>query len=177
MRSLLSSHPSLTSKFRALITATTTRSFYTMSTPTTFTHCVPADQPNGSKDVDDATWRTKLSAHEYFILREKGTDARHGPLDKVFAPGDYFCAGCGTHLYTAGMKYDCGCGWPGFWDCVPGVVREQPDKDGRRTEIVCNLCNSHLGHVFRGEGFTNPPPNERHCVNDTAVKFVPAESK
>eukprot|EP00796_Vickermania_ingenoplastis_P004640 gene4640-3343_t len=130
------------------------------------THCVPATAPGaGSKDVPDAQWRERLSPAAFRVLRLKATDPVGGPLDDCFEPGEYRCAGCETPLYTSKMKFACGCGWPGFWDCLPGVVREVPDADGRRVEIVCHACNSHLGHIFRGEGFQNPPPNERHCVN------------
>jgi peptide-methionine (R)-S-oxide reductase len=70
------------------------------------------------------------------------------------------------------MKFDCGCGWPGFWTCLPKAVREEADADGRRVELLCNACNGHLGHVFRNEGFSNPPPNERHCINSVSLRFV-----
>ena len=56
-------------------------------------------------------------------------------------------------LYTSAMKFDCGCGWPGFWGCIPGAVRDSADADGMRVEILCNACDGHVGHVFRGEGF------------------------
>ena len=122
-------------------------------------------------------WKATLTPVQYHILREKGTDPVGGKYDDLFDDGEYVCAACKTPLYTSAMKFACGCGWPGFWDCIPKTVREQPDKDGRRVEIVCNACNSHLGHVFRNEGFSNPPPNERHCVNNTSIIFIPAESK
>jgi len=113
------------------------------------------------------------------VLREKGTDPRHltvakGGYDDLYDKGTYSCAACGVALYTSAMKFDCGCGWPGFWTNISKTVREEPDKDGLRVEIVCNACNSHLGHVFRNEGFKNPEPNERHCVNSTSLKFTPA---
>lgn len=134
----------------------------------------------GSKDIGDAAWKKKLSKQEYYVLREKGTDPRHmtvskGGFDDLYDAGSYFCRACGTKLYDSSMKFDCGCGWPGFWTNVPNAVREEPDTDGFRVEILCNACNGHLGHVFRNEGFSNPAPNERHCVNSTSLKFVPAE--
>lgn len=136
------------------------------------THCAQPHEIDGSKDVGDAEWRKQLSSAEYRVLRDKGTDPRHMPLDRFFEEGSYVCAGCKTLLYTSEMKFDCPCGWPAFFDCVPKAVRESPDADGQRVEILCNACNGHLGHVFRGEGFDNPPPNERHCVNSTAIAFV-----
>ncbi|ESS65278.1 peptide methionine sulfoxide reductase B8 [Trypanosoma cruzi] len=138
------------------------------------THCASHAETDGSKDIDDAAWRRKLTPEQFHILREKGTDPRFGPYSDHFEPGEYLCAACGTLLYKSEMKFRCGCGWPAFWDCVPGAVREEPDSDGVRTEIVCNACNSHLGHLFRGEGLCNPPPNERHCVNSTSIRFQPS---
>ncbi|CAG9577382.1 conserved hypothetical protein [Leishmania major strain Friedlin] len=144
-----------------------------MTTP--LTNCAGPQEKDGSKDMSDEEWRRILTAQEYHILREKGTDPVGGKYDDVFDEGEYVCAGCKTPLYLSSMKFACGCGWPGFYDCIPKRVREQPDRDGRRVEIVCNVCNSHLGHVFRGEGFRNPPPNERHCVNSTSIIFRPTQ--
>eukprot|EP00658_Telonema_sp_P-2_P082435 TRINITY_DN8715_c0_g2_i2.p1 TRINITY_DN8715_c0_g2~~TRINITY_DN8715_c0_g2_i2.p1 ORF type:complete len:202 (-),score=19.44 TRINITY_DN8715_c0_g2_i2:362-967(-) len=135
---------------------------------------------DGTKDRPDAEWRAQLTEVQYQVLRLKDTDPRgftaaKGGFDDHYDVGEYHCAGCETLLYTSRMKFDCGCGWPGFWDCVPGAVREHSDADGRRVEILCTACNGHLGHVFRGEGFDNPPPNERHCVNSTSLVFIKTE--
>ena len=131
------------------------------------------NEKNGKLDKPEAEWRSLLSPKQYAILRDKGTDPAHrGEYDMHFAPnGVYICAACKAPLYESKHKFDCGCGWPGFWSNVSKMVRES-DSDGRRVEILCNMCNGHLGHVFRGEGFSNPPPNERHCVNSTSIKFV-----
>jgi peptide-methionine (R)-S-oxide reductase len=95
-----------------------------------------------------------------------------GGFDDHFVPnGEYLCAACMTPLYKSEMKFDCGCGWPGFWTNIKDAVTEQPDHDGRRVEIICSACRSHLGHLFRGEGFRNPEPNERHCVNSVSLAF------
>jgi peptide-methionine (R)-S-oxide reductase len=129
-------------------------------------------EKDGSKDIGDAMWKAKLSPIQYAILRQKGTDRPHtGEYDEFFGEGEYHCAACDSLLYTSEMKFDCGCGWPGFWTNVKKAVREEPDADGRRVEILCNACNGHLGHVFRGEGFPNPL-NERHCVNSTSLRFL-----
>eukprot|EP00742_Colponemidia_sp_Colp-10_P025936 GILJ01031572.1.p2 GENE.GILJ01031572.1~~GILJ01031572.1.p2 ORF type:complete len:150 (-),score=18.61 GILJ01031572.1:71-520(-) len=128
---------------------------------------------DGSKDIGEDKWKAQLSSQQYAVLRNKDTDRpRVGKYDNFFEAGTYLCAGCGTPLYTSKMKFECGCGWPGFWDCLPKSVLEVPDSDGRRVEIVCNACNGHLGHVFRGEAFDNPI-NERHCVNSTSIVHVP----
>lgn len=140
------------------------------------TSCAQSNERDGSKDRSWQEWREVLTAQQFRVLRMKGTDPVGGVYDDFFGDGTYECAGCGTPLYTSAMKFRCGCGWPGFWDCLPKAVLEVPDADGRRVEIQCNACNGHLGHVFRGEGFANPPPNERHCVNSTSVRFVPRAS-
>jgi peptide-methionine (R)-S-oxide reductase len=71
------------------------------------------------------------------------------------------------------MKFNCGCGWPGFYTNIPGAVYEDADSDGSgRREVMCAACCGHLGHVFRGENFGNPLPNERHCVNSGSLKFL-----
>jgi peptide-methionine (R)-S-oxide reductase len=132
-------------------------------------------EKNGKLDLPDAEWQAKLSRNQYYVLRQKGTDpARRGEYDEHFVPGGvYVCAACATPLYLSEHKFDCGCGWPGFWTNLSKQVREQPETDrSGRVEIVCNACNSHLGHLFRGEGFSNPAPNERHCVNSTSIKFI-----
>jgi peptide-methionine (R)-S-oxide reductase len=136
---------------------------------------VDKSHKDGSKDVPDSEWRKKLTPQQYRVLREKATDrpSTH-EYDELFAEGVYHCAGCDTPLYTSEMKFECGCGWPGFWTNIDRAVREEPDSDGSRVEILCNYCNGHLGHVFRGERFGNPL-NERHCVNGSALRFVPGK--
>ncbi len=62
-----------------------------------------------------------------------------------------------------------------FWDCVKGSIYEQ--RDGARGELVCSSCAGHVGHVYRNEGFQNPPPNERHCVNSSALVFQPSPAR
>ena len=138
------------------------------------------EEKDGSKDRSESEWKKILTANQYAVLRKKATDVRHltvdkGGLDDLYDAGHYSCAGCGTKLYESEMKFDCGCGWPGFWTNISKAVREEPDEDGRRVELVCNSCNGHLGHIFRHEGFRNPEPNERHCINSTALKFTPRD--
>ncbi|RVX10161.1 Peptide methionine sulfoxide reductase B3, chloroplastic [Vitis vinifera] len=98
-----------------------------------------------------------------------------GEYDKFFEEGVYNCAGCGTPLYKSTTKFNSGCGWPAFYEGLPGAINRTPDPDGMRIEITCAACGGHLGHVFKGEGFPTPT-NERHCVNSISLKFTPANS-
>ncbi|GAA5998542.1 peptide-methionine (R)-S-oxide reductase [Rhodotorula paludigena] len=124
----------------------------------------------------DQEWRAQLSPEQFRILREKGTEmAGTGEYDKHYpSKGVYECAGCGTPLYTADMKFKSGCGWPAFFDAIPGAIKEHRDSSWgmTRTEIVCANCGGHQGHVFRGEGFNNPT-DDRHCVNSVSIRFNP----
>lgn len=136
---------------------------------------------DGSKEETEETYRSCLPPVSFQILRQKATEPRHstrranGGFDDVFDAGVYACLACRTPLYTSNMKYDCGCGWPGFWTNMDGAVRAVRDDDGSRDEIVCNACNSHLGHVFFGESHGHPT-DERHCVNSCSLSFLPQGS-
>jgi peptide-methionine (R)-S-oxide reductase len=129
-------------------------------------------------NIPDSEWKKRLSKVQFEVLRQARTEprgitiAKGGFDDHFVAGGTYLCAACESPLYESEMKFECGCGWPGFWTNIPNAVAERQDDDGSgRTEIVCSACTSHLGHLFRGERFNNPEPNERHCVNSVSIKF------
>jgi len=127
------------------------------------------------KATPDSTWKKMLSAQEYHILREKGTEPPgSGQYNKHYEKGVYKCAGCGTPLYKSDTKFNSGCGWPAFYDELPGAVIRHEDRTFGmvRIEITCANCGGHLGHVFKGEGFPTPT-DERHCVNSVSLKFDP----
>lgn len=113
-----------------------------------------------------------LAPEQFRILRQKGTEMPgSGTYNKHYPDaGTYTCGGCDAPLYKANHKFDSGCGWPAFWDAVPNAVGQKTDRDGMRTEIVCNNCGGHLGHIFKGERFGNPK-DERHCVNSVSINF------
>ncbi len=127
--------------------------------------------PYDTEKVTAMTYN-QLTPEEARVILEKGTErAFTGRYDDFYRSGVYTCKQCGLALFDSEAKFKSGSGWPSFDDTIPGAVREVPDADGRRTEIVCARCGGHLGHVFRGEGFTDK--STRHCVNSISLNFVP----
>ena len=122
---------------------------------------------------DFEPWKTKidtLSTFEKQVLLHKATERPFsGQFVQTKADGTYSCKVCDTPLYRSDDKFDSHCGWPSFDDAIPGAIKEVPDADGRRTEIVCANCGAHMGHVFGGEGYT--AKNVRHCVNSVSLNF------
>ncbi|KAG2181924.1 hypothetical protein INT43_006849 [Umbelopsis isabellina] len=127
-----------------------------------------------SVNKSESEWRTILNPTQFRLTRRNvGTEpAGTGEYNKHKADGVYNCAGCNAPLYKSTTKFDSGCGWPAFFDAIPGAINRHDDTTFgmTRTEITCANCGGHLGHVFKGEGFSTPT-DERHCVNSVSLKF------
>lgn len=105
------------------------------------------------------------------IICDKSTEAPHsGVYNELVTMGSYLCRRCGLALFRAHSQFSASCGWPSFDEDIAAAVKQIADSDGLRTEILCDRCDGHLGHVFTGEYFTEK--NCRYCVNAAAIDFV-----
>lgn len=130
----------------------------------------------GSKlELSEEEWKARLSAEQFRVLRKKGTErAFSGPLNDEHRAGTYTCAGCEAPLYSSKAKFDSGTGWPSFFEPLPGRIATEVDRSwfATRTEVHCDRCGGHLGHVFPD----GPrPTGQRYCMNSVAMKFTPDE--
>ena len=120
-------------------------------------------------------WRAMLSDLEYRVMREEGTErAFSSPLNDEKRPGTFHCKGCDQPLYSSETKFESGTGWPSFWAPLDDAVETKPDRNLLfmvRTEVHCDRCGSHLGHIF-DDG--PPPTGKRHCLNGVSLTFKPA---
>ena len=116
-----------------------------------------------------------LTPHQFEIIINKDTEQSFtGRYNDIDSNGIYVCRNCATKLFKADSKFISTCGWPSYDIHIDDNVKTIPDADGRRTEILCNTCDGHLGHIFQGEGYTKL--STRYCVNSASVDFIPFES-
>lgn len=144
------------------------------------------DKPTEGKNKQDKTsypisfteaqWKERLTASQYNILRQKGTErAGTGKYDHFYEKGTYYSAASLQPLFSSETKFDSGTGWPSFYAPIdPNAVKLIGDADGDRVEVVDSKSGSHLGHVFNDGP---APTGKRYCMNSDALIFVPIGEK
>ncbi|XP_078376264.1 peptide methionine sulfoxide reductase MsrB-like [Oculina patagonica] len=135
--------------------------------------------------IPDAEWKTKLTPEQFSVCREKGTEPPwSGEYVDFKGRGTYKCVCCGSDLFSSSAKFDSGTGWPSFHAAIEttssdeanpqlSVVQKRDDSHGMvRVEVLCQKCDSHLGHVFPD----GPPPTGlQYCINSVSLQFQPAD--
>jgi peptide-methionine (R)-S-oxide reductase len=126
----------------------------------------------------DAEWRVQLSPEEFRVLRQAGTERPFtGEYVDTKTAGVYSCRACGAELFRSDTKFESHCGWPSFFEPSKSeavTLIEDNSLGMRRVEVRCAHCDSHLGHVFHGEGYATPT-DDRYCINSVSLTLLPEE--
>lgn len=126
------------------------------------------------KLISDDQWRERLSPEEFHVLRQAGTEPPHvGEYTETTTEGVYSCRACGAELFRSTEKFASHCGWPSFFSPLAGdrIIERVDRSHGMvRTEILCANCESHMGHVFEGEGY-DTPTDLRYCINSLSIRL------
>lgn len=133
------------------------------------------DTKTTTAERTEADWREILTPEEYHVLREAGTERPFsGEYENDPTVGVYACRACGAELFKSETKFDAACGWPSFYaPLAEDRVRYIKDTamGMERVEVRCAACDSHMGHVFGGEGFSTPT-DLRYCMNSISLRLV-----
>ena len=128
--------------------------------------------------ISEDEWRQRLTPEEYHVLRQAATEAPFtGEYTDTKTRGVYRCRACGAELFSSDAKFESHCGWPSFYQPKAGdavVLLKDTSLGNTRTEVRCANCDSHLGHVFEGEGY-EVPTDQRWCINSVSLSLAPGE--